>query len=49
MAVTDGLTNLANRKQLDAMLGDRYLRLKTYPLRPGVTLVLYARRDLAQE
>ncbi|MBA2733027.1 MAG: TIGR03663 family protein [Acidobacteria bacterium] len=33
--------------ELGAMLGDRYLRLNSYPLRPGVILILYARRDLA--
>lgn len=41
--------SLEQEQELDAMLGDRYLSLKTYPLRPGVTLILYARRDLAQE
>lgn len=34
-------------EELENMLGDRYLRLGSYPLRPGVTLLLYARRDLA--
>jgi uncharacterized protein (TIGR03663 family) len=33
--------------ELGAMLGEDYVRIDNYPLRPGVTLVLYARRDLA--
>ncbi|MDT4897088.1 MAG: hypothetical protein QOH25_2165 [Acidobacteriota bacterium] len=41
--------SIDQEQELDAMLGDRYLRLGSYPLRPGVTLILYARRDLAQE
>jgi uncharacterized protein (TIGR03663 family) len=32
--------------ELDALLGENYRRVGDYPLRPGVTLVLYARRDL---
>jgi uncharacterized protein (TIGR03663 family) len=32
--------------QLQVMLGDRYKKIGSYALRPGVTLVLYARRDL---
>jgi uncharacterized protein (TIGR03663 family) len=35
--------------ELDAALGDRYLRINSYPLRPGVTLILYARSDLASQ
>jgi uncharacterized protein (TIGR03663 family) len=34
--------------ELEAALGDGYARVKSYPLRPGVTLVLYARRDLVE-
>jgi uncharacterized protein (TIGR03663 family) len=34
--------------QLAAVLGDRYVRVNSYPLRPGVTLVLYARADLVK-
>ena len=33
--------------ELQAALGDRYRQIGSYSLRPGVTLVLYARRDLA--
>ena len=39
--------SLDQQEELDSALGDRYVRLGPYPLRPGVTLVLYARRDLA--
>jgi uncharacterized protein (TIGR03663 family) len=35
--------------ELAMMLGDRYERVDSYPLRPGVTLVLYARRDLIEK
>lgn len=31
---------------LQAALGDRYQRVNTYPLRPGVVLVLYAQKEL---
>jgi uncharacterized protein (TIGR03663 family) len=34
------------RETLERMLGDQYERLGSYRLRPGVRLVLYARRDL---
>lgn len=34
--------------ELAAALGDRYARVDSYPLRPGVTLVLYAWRDLVE-
>jgi uncharacterized protein (TIGR03663 family) len=34
-------------QELATTLGDAYIRIDSYPLRPGVTLVLYARRDLA--
>jgi uncharacterized protein (TIGR03663 family) len=40
---------LEQEQELDAMLGDGYVRLNSYPLRPGVTLLLYARRDLAEK
>jgi uncharacterized protein (TIGR03663 family) len=33
--------------ELDAMLGDRYQKINAYSLRPGVTLVLYAKKELA--
>jgi uncharacterized protein (TIGR03663 family) len=32
--------------QLQATLGDRYRKVGSYVLRPGVTLILFARRDL---
>lgn len=35
-------------EQLQEVLGDRYVRVNSYPLRPGVTLVLYARPDLVE-
>ncbi|HEY0407562.1 MAG TPA: flippase activity-associated protein Agl23 [Pyrinomonadaceae bacterium] len=38
----------AQELELESALGDRYRRIGTYPLRPNVTLVLYARRDLAE-
>jgi uncharacterized protein (TIGR03663 family) len=34
--------------QLQATLGDRYRKVGSYVLRPGVTLVLYARNDITQ-
>ncbi|HKQ51063.1 MAG TPA: flippase activity-associated protein Agl23 [Pyrinomonadaceae bacterium] len=34
--------------ELAEALGDRYARAGSYPLRPGVTLVLFARRDLLE-
>jgi uncharacterized protein (TIGR03663 family) len=34
--------------ELESALGDRYRRVDSYTLRPGVNLVLYARRDLAE-
>jgi uncharacterized protein (TIGR03663 family) len=34
--------------QLQRALGDRYQRLETYPLRPGVTLVLYVKKELVE-
>jgi uncharacterized protein (TIGR03663 family) len=39
--------SVEQEQELETMLGERYQRLGTYPLRPGVTLLLYARRDLA--
>jgi uncharacterized protein (TIGR03663 family) len=33
-------------KDVNAILGERYKRLDSYPLRPGVRLVLYVRRDV---
>ena len=41
--------SLEQEPELNEMLGDRYVRLNSYPLRPGVTLLLYARRDLAEK
>jgi uncharacterized protein (TIGR03663 family) len=38
--------SVEQEEELSAMLGDAYTRINSYPLRPGVTLVLYARRDL---
>ena len=35
--------------ELDEMLGASHVRLNSYPLRPGVTLILYARRDLVEK
>ena len=35
-------------EQLQRALGDRYQRFKAYPLRPGVTLVLYVKKDLVE-
>jgi uncharacterized protein (TIGR03663 family) len=34
------------RAELDRLLGDRYVWIGSYRLRPGVRLVLYARRDV---
>lgn len=39
--------SVEQEEELGAALGEGYVRIKDYPLRPGVTLVLYARRDLA--
>ena len=33
--------------QLQQLIGDRYVRVKDYPLRPSVTFTLWVRRDLA--
>lgn len=41
--------SMEQEQELNAMLGDRYLRINSYPMRPGVTLVLYARRDFVQK
>jgi predicted membrane-bound mannosyltransferase len=35
----------AQELELQTLLGERYRRIDAYQLRPGVTLVLYARRD----
>lgn len=40
---------LDQSEELDAMLGDRYVLINSYPLRPGVTLILYAWRALAEQ
>jgi uncharacterized protein (TIGR03663 family) len=34
--------------ELDETLGDYYKQVGTYPLRPGVTLVLYAKKELVE-
>jgi uncharacterized protein (TIGR03663 family) len=34
--------------ELNAMLGDRYQTIGSYSLRPGVTLVLYAKKELVE-
>lgn len=39
----------AQERELQATLGDRYRQLNSYALRPGVELVLYVRRDLADQ
>ncbi len=52
MAVTNEpiiIGSVEQEQQLNAALGDRYQRLDAYPLRPGVTLLLYARRDIMQK
>jgi uncharacterized protein (TIGR03663 family) len=48
VATNDSLVIASEEQQpvLDRLLGDRYARLRSYRLRPGVRLVLYARRDL---
>jgi uncharacterized protein (TIGR03663 family) len=38
----------AQETELEAVLGNRYQRIDSYQLRPGVTLVLYVRRDLVE-
>lgn len=35
----------SQESELDGMFGDRYEKVGTYELRPGVSLVLYSRRD----
>jgi uncharacterized protein (TIGR03663 family) len=52
MAVTQEpiiVGSIEQEQELNAALGDRYLRVNAYPLRPGVTLLLYARRDLVPQ
>lgn len=52
MAVTQEpivVGSLEQAQKLDEMLGSGYVRLNSYPLRPGVTLILYARRDLISQ
>ncbi len=49
-AMTSDAVIIASVKQqaeMEATLGARYRLVATYPMRPGVTLVLFARRDLA--
>jgi uncharacterized protein (TIGR03663 family) len=51
IAVADEPLVLASDSQeleLEAVLAGRYIRIDSYPLRPGVTLVLYARNDLVK-
>lgn len=38
----------AQEIELESALGDRYQRIDSYPLRPGVTLILYVRRDAVE-
>ena len=38
--------SVEQEQELEVMLGERYQRVGSYPLRPGVTLLLYAWRDL---
>jgi len=38
----------AQEQELEPLLGERYRRVGDYPLRPGVMLILYERRDLLQ-
>jgi uncharacterized protein (TIGR03663 family) len=48
VATNDSLVIASAEQQpvVDRLLGDRYARLRSYSLRPGVRLILYARRDL---
>jgi hypothetical protein len=39
--------SLKQEDEVASVLGDRFVRLGQYRLRPGVVLVLYASRDLA--
>lgn len=41
--------SLEQAEALEQMLGADYVRLDSYPLRPGVTLLLYARRELVEK
>jgi uncharacterized protein (TIGR03663 family) len=38
----------AQEQELEVVLGDRYRRIDSYALRPGVTLLLYGRTDLLE-
>jgi uncharacterized protein (TIGR03663 family) len=40
--------SIDQQSELDSMLGDRYKIVDSYPLRPGVTLLLYGRTDLVE-
>ncbi|HEX8127833.1 MAG TPA: hypothetical protein VF527_01945, partial [Pyrinomonadaceae bacterium] len=42
------ITSAAQSAEMQAMNGAHYQRIGTYPMRPGVVLNLYARRDLAE-
>jgi hypothetical protein len=47
--VTNDAVVVASEEQrptLEAAFGDRYERIGSYRLRPGVQLVLYVRRDM---
>ena len=48
MVVSSESQEIEKPAQLQQVLGDRYVRVNSYPLRPGVTLVLYARPDLVE-
>jgi uncharacterized protein (TIGR03663 family) len=39
----------AQEPELTAALGDRYKQMGDYPLRPGIKLVLYTRRDIVEK
>ncbi|MFL6210491.1 MAG: hypothetical protein ACJ74W_16665 [Pyrinomonadaceae bacterium] len=41
------IVNVNQQTEANALLGENYRPVGSYPLRPGVTLVLYARRDIA--
>jgi uncharacterized protein (TIGR03663 family) len=41
------IVNVNQQMEANALLGENYRPVGSYPLRPGVTLVLYARRDIA--
>ncbi len=48
MVISSESQEIEKPAQLQKVLGDRYVRVNSYPLRPGVTLVLYARPELIE-